>query len=739
MDDEEAEPALKGFRSRWTKALRGGSDGNSEHGASGYSPSLNLELVTPVESIDGEFSDVFRNNIPQLSDVEPAADFEVIPESRQESTCSQAAAEIMTTNAFVRNVSWSNLVLPWETDFVSQIFSESSVPDPKLSLPSQWNAAVVTASSSKPDVSVPSVPVECIFAKHVRQIKEETFWEQREKTSKHAIAKWILFLKSDLSASQVGLQIDSEPDAAEGIVLAVLGVKSPSTSLKRANSVLSYHRWHSTRFETCPIPFVENCCWTYLRHLKEIEAPASRTLSFVQAVRFSHFIFQVAGAATVINSCRIIGLADIQLSMKASTRQARPLSVAEVAKLHQIASSSDTALIDRVVATHFLLMIYGRCRASDTCAVESITHDNDHKTGFVEIATRQRKSSRPAVTKSWLLPIVIPCFGVADASWVQSWWECRLEAGLKVKGEVNGPLLPAPRMTGIKSEVAWTSRPMTCVEMSGMLRSFLEAEDDMFLTSHSMKSTTLSWSSKAEMPREYRRILGRHSSAVKESDSGYSRDLSFGPVRALERVFVMIREKSFAPDGPRSQFFPMTPQPGAAPAFPPTPVFHASDPKTPVVNLVQPIDGQTKQLGAVSQDVEVKEEVSDADATSGADITMSLGETLDVSSESESASSSEAQTELESSEDEAIVRDQVPKAPTIVKVTESPDIHEVWLQNPSSKIVHAVVKHACQNNSPPITKCGRRADKEFNSVAVLTDWTAKCRICFKGRRQPMVG
>ena len=217
MDDEEAEPALKGFRSRWTKASRGGSDGNSEHGASGYSPSLNLELVTPVESIDDEISDVFRNNIPHESDVEPAADFEVIPESRQDSTCSQAAAEIMTTNAFVRNVSWSNLVLPWETDFMSQIFSDSSVPDPKLSLPSQWNAAVVTASSSKPDVSVPSVPVECIFAKHVRQIKEETFWEQREKTSKHAIAKWILFLKSDLSASQVGLQIDSEPDAAEDI------------------------------------------------------------------------------------------------------------------------------------------------------------------------------------------------------------------------------------------------------------------------------------------------------------------------------------------------------------------------------------------------------------------------------------------------------------------------------------------------------------------------------------------
>ena len=213
--------------------------------------------------------------------------------------------------------------------------------------------------------------------------------------------------------------------------------------------------------------------------------------------------------------------------MKASTRRARLLSVAEVTKLHKVASSSDTPLIDRVVATHFLLMIYGRCRASDTCAVQSIVHDNNHKTGFVGLATRQHKSSKSAVTKSWLLPIVIPCFGVADPSWVQAWWECRLEAGLKVKGEVNGPLLPASCMTGVKSEISWTSRPMTCVEMSGLLRSFLHAEDDMFLTSHSMKSTTLSWASKAEMPsaREY---PGRHSSAVKESDSVYSRDLRKG-------------------------------------------------------------------------------------------------------------------------------------------------------------------------------------------------------------------
>ena len=180
------------------------------------------------------------------------------------------------------------------------------------------------------------------------------------------------------------------------------------------------------------------------------------------------------------------------------------------------------------------------------------------------------------------------------------------------------------------ADISWTSRPMTCVEMSGMLRSFLDAEDDLFLTSHSMKSTTLSWASKAEMPREYRCILGRHSSAVKEADSVYSRDLSFGPVRALERVFVMIREKSFAPDGQRSQFFPMTPQPGAAPAFPPTPVFQAFAPKTPVASFTKASDENLPEAESKNPSLEVKEETSEVDVISGQGVASSINETIEI-------------------------------------------------------------------------------------------------------------
>ena len=66
-------------------------------------------------------------------------------------------------------------------------------------------------------------------------------------------------------------------------------------------------------------------------------------------------------------------------------------------------------------------------------------------------------------------------------------------------------------------------------------------------------------------------------------------------------------------------------------------------------------------------------------------------------------------------------------------------MNEVWMLNPSSKIVHAVVRHGLIQGGVPITRCGRRADKSFTSVAVLNDWTAKCHVCFKGRRQSEVG
>ena len=59
-------------------------------------------------------------------------------------------------------------------------------------------------------------------------------------------------------------------------------------------------------------------------------------------MRFSHFVFQVQGALEVSTSRRICGSADIQLASKQEAmKQARPLTVDETKRLHQLASSDD--------------------------------------------------------------------------------------------------------------------------------------------------------------------------------------------------------------------------------------------------------------------------------------------------------------------------------------------------------------------------------------------------------------
>ena len=112
-----------------------------------------------------------------------------------------------------------------------------------------------------------------------------------------------------------------------------------------------------------------------------------------------------------------------------------------------------------------------------------------------------------------------------------------VKASLPVEGHLGAPLMPAP---ALHSDTQWSTRPLTSTEITAMLRSLLGVFDDTRLTSHSLKTTCLSWCAKADVSREHRRILGRHTSAVVDADSIYSRDLMYGPVVALEKVMSAI-------------------------------------------------------------------------------------------------------------------------------------------------------------------------------------------------------
>ena len=72
------------------------------------------------------------------------------------------------------------------------------------------------------------------------------------------------------------------------------------------------------------------------------------------------------------------------------------------------------------------------------------------------------------------------------------------------------------------------------------------------LTSHGLKSTSLSWLTKAGYPERTRLILGHHSQGPKRTMFAYGRDEQAAPLRSHEECMSSIRAGTFQPDQSRS-------------------------------------------------------------------------------------------------------------------------------------------------------------------------------------------
>ena len=634
--------------------------------------------------------------------------------------CPMADSEAAVAHQFLSNMKLTDIVMPWEEGPLKAIFSdEGDLPPPSLSMPSSWNLAPSkTDADSSQKVELPSAcPGMALCSSVIKSIKDTAYLDDRANVRARAVNKWLVILNHNLNCSRVGLQISYSPDDSTKIIDAVLGTKSPHTVIGRANAFLSFMRWSCTMYDSEKfLPVSEDQVWKYMTHLRDTDAPATRAASFVQSLRFAHYVFGLSGCQESFTSRRICGLSEIMLAGKKVTRQSRPLTVAEVRMLHGMAADPSVDCVDRVISSHCLMMIYGRCRHSDTVQVESIIHDHADNTGYVQVNTRYHKGNKTVAKKNLLLPVLIPAAGVGGRPWAESWWESRTEASLPTAGEINGPLLPAP-LGGDKTR--WAKRPVTCSELTGSLRVLLGQQQDELLTSHSLKTTVLSWAAKGEMQREHRRLLGRHSSTIAEADSVYSRDLCYPPVKALESLLTRIRKGSFVPDAPRTFFDGAVQQPATVPASPsvlpltprPERLFAAA------VDSYQPHECETPQTPSGS----VKSEWSCMQSNT---LAVPL---IEVSSSSESDTSDCDEDGFSSDSSEQQVGHLVDRQ------SKAPRLGEKMVRHSLTKTIHLVADNF---DSDDTTQCGRTINAKMAPVDHVRDWPHKCRVCFRGRRAP---
>lgn len=481
----------------------------------------------------------------------------------------------------MRTADFGQFKFPWERKRLASVFGDSlpvkldtPVLQPGVSGMLHMSIQVKSKSELQPVVKVEALPsIQPSFSRVVRHVDDLNYVDEREKRRGEAIAAWWDLLVTSISNSTVGRQstVDATSDTIEQVgkelLDACFSLKSPGTLWKRLYGIKGFYNWHVEHVGLDWLPMQETTAWGYVKYLRDNNAPATKASTFLESCRFAWYILGVDGAGDIEASLRIKGISAQMKSKKRAWQPAATLALTEVKQLHLVLEDSSKHVIDRILCGHALHLLYGRARWSDLLAVQHVFMDECGK--YFELQTQLRKGTKSADTRSKLLPVVTPCEGVVCGNWVKAYLALRGECGLTLPMEDPDHMMPAPLDETGK---CWRHRYLTSEEGAEFLRVILGVpkKSGRRISSHSLKSTTMSWASKFGLSLKSRAILARHATAISNPTVLFSRDLLSPVLREYDAMLQAIRLQGFEPDKTRSGMITPSKLPVRTPGAPPS-------------------------------------------------------------------------------------------------------------------------------------------------------------------------
>eukprot|EP00435_Cladocopium_sp_Y103_P065902 s490_g28.t1 len=700
-EEHGTEPPLAfgGFRKRWADRKAASSFGDSQHSdcLSEEVDEVNLKFQadfpfsqfdTPAPEIDLEVKDAAVDDL-----VEQA---ELMSQLKKQKTHDYEREALKSTDLKV-------FKYPWERGRLKRFFSdEPIVPVRVPSLrPGGRNFVGVTLEvdatghvSAKASVK-PAVAEQAVFMSVVKKIDDMPVSDDRTLQRKKAIEGWWNLLAVSLVSSSIGLKVTVEATAV-------------------LYSIQAFEHWCNDKFNEHWLPVTEYKAWQYVCWLKDTSAAPTKATSFIEALRFAWYLLGVEGSGDAEKSLRVKGLASQQKASKKPWRPADLLRLDEVLQLHSILLDESAALGDRLLCGHFLHLLYGRCRWSDLTCVTDLFIDSDAQ--YLEVATRWHKGGRSAEMKARLLPIVAPARGVDQSNWAVEYLALRKRAGLELPLEEHGPMMRAPLND---AATQWSSRPLSSEEGSAFLRGVLKAPKTASrrLSTHSMKSTILSWASKYGLPDSSRAVLARHVSSVATATAVYSRDLLSPVLREMDSMLTSMRTGLFHPDRTRSGM--ITPV-GLAPMAPVTPFGRGMPPvpSTPVQQVAPVIPARDQKVDKQAEVLAI------GDSSLGSwDHVENLWNLDDVSVGASPSPAECGQADSDTSEEAS-----VQSSSSSETEDEKEEPRHFNFDPPSDFYINnnSLVVHCCRTDG--VLKCGRRVSPNFSKVFELNG--IRCSRCF---------
>ena len=531
----------------------------------------NPQVSTPALDLFGGDADV-----EQLSDGLPADIFgeatnlhASVKPVRDDPPMSQADYNRALFEARLDALGDAGMKLPWDQGIWKTIFSDDDTdifPTVLPPVPGEYifqsssaasastddvgasGTARISKSLSHLDSDVP------LYSYAIKVLPDVDALQETDKLWSKALYKWqqvfeVLDYPGPLGRALLHEQVVTECDVDSVVLRDSLGIKSPRTAIKRAQTMLQYLTWLQLHFSTVS-PWDRNQCLEFLRVDGRVRKSASRGMTLLEAFRFSRYVLEIPVPDELLRDPQLRGRAQRLMAEKQVYKPARPLKVSEVMLLEKAIQEPRNG-IDLYMLGAVIFAILSRSRWSDLKYIDQIWLEkmeyNGELYGFVEARTKFHKTASTLAKKQRYMPLVAPVLGISGVDWTRYWLEACDSLGVSWGTEPFGALCRAAASDG-----TLCIRSCTTEEIGVFLNRILQTNVESAVTSHSLKHTTLSWCAAYGLDEPSRTLLGHHELQGAKAMAVYSRDLLTRPLQLYCSMLTNIRLDHFRPDESRT-------------------------------------------------------------------------------------------------------------------------------------------------------------------------------------------
>ena len=386
----------------------------------------------------------------------------------------------------------NQLNLPWESGIMGDIFGDKdvSIPGPadsmkQLLIPESLDAFQEAVQHSDSAYGAVKRSLEqSIHATVMKNLRDTDAVQDESHAWEVAVSKWHFIYKmcnfSGIVGRRVRLALSKHDDveAALGIIRDVLGIKSPNTAIKRADTLKRLFAWLITS-GCAHWPVTSEHVLSYLTARDDHKVSPSTGTALMEALRFAHFVMGLEIHQSLLSDPQIAGRVHRLAATKDGVKQARPLLCSEVATLERFVAS-DSNPGDVYLSGCCLFAIYARTRWSDLKYVHRFWVDrisvDGEPYGYLECTTKFHKTSTTLERKSRHMPLTCPILGVTGVDWTVHWMKAAQDLGFIFDAVPTGAILQSNWLQrAVGCEVLFNNRNPNLFEsvlQDGLLECF---------------------------------------------------------------------------------------------------------------------------------------------------------------------------------------------------------------------------------------------------------------------------